>query len=172
VDQHSKYLETGGITVYDQEPFTLSLVGVGLDRVKAVKFTTAKSTYGGNCVGEGSSHISKDFADIDEHSNPGLVQVIVEEGLGYYSENREYYICVATDEKDENGNYGPDAFKHQGTDSTLLIYMNTAFMPVPVMVVLLVVLLGMVSDQRLVSAPGLTTVSPSPVSSPASTWAS
>ena len=37
---HNQYLETGGITVYDNEEFNLVLTGVDLHRIKAIKFTT------------------------------------------------------------------------------------------------------------------------------------
>jgi len=136
---HNQYLETGGITVYDNEEFNLVLTGVDLHRIKAIKFTTANNTHGDDCHGdEGSFHQSQTFKEFQDLENPGLRSVRVP-GLQYFSDQRIYYLCVATD-----GDGGSFTFVHQGgEDATLQIYMDKALLPVWVMICLIAVLLCM-----------------------------
>ena len=153
------------ITVYDSEQFDLVLSGVNLDTVRAVKFTTVNNTFGDNCHGDGAFHTSHTFTDFEEQASPGLRSLAVP-GLKYWADQPIYYICLATEEPDQDGNYD---FYHQGGDNnTLQIKMDKALLPIWVMISLIGVLLCMVSVlTRLPKCPSLTC---SPVSSPASTW--
>ena len=45
---HNQYLESGGITVYDNEAFDLVLTGIDLDMIKAIKFTTVTTVISTN----------------------------------------------------------------------------------------------------------------------------
>merc|ERR1719458_2302096 len=137
---HNQYLDAGGITVFDNEEFNLVLSGLDLQRIKAIKFTTVNNTHGEDCHGEGSFHTSDTFTEFEDLGNPGLRSIRVP-GLQYWSDQRMYFLCVATDEPQDGGSY---TFIHQGgEDKTLQIYMDKAFLPVWVMVCLIAVLLCM-----------------------------
>merc|ERR1719458_1304850 len=137
---HNQYLDAGGITVFDNEEFNLVLSGLDLQRIKAIKFTTVNNTHGEDCHGEGSFHTSDTFTDFEDLGNPGLRSIRVP-GLQYWSDQRMYFLCVATDQPQDGGSY---TFIHQGgEDKTLQIYMDKAFLPVWVMVCLIAVLLCM-----------------------------
>ena len=141
-NSHNKYLATGGITVYHGEVFELVMVGEGLDNIRAVKFTTVNNTYGDSCHGGGSSHTSDTFSEFRELESPGLRAVAVP-GLQYWSDQRVYYLCVATDLPDQAGEY---QFLHQGgEEKSIQIYMDRALLPIWVMICLIVVLLFGVS---------------------------
>ena len=49
---HNQYLESGGITVYDNEAFDLVLTGLDLDMIKAIKFTTVTIVIGTNTLSD------------------------------------------------------------------------------------------------------------------------
>merc|ERR1719458_2497170 len=137
---HNQYLDNGGITVFDNEEFNLVLSGLDLQRIKAIKFTTVNNTHGEDCHGEGSFHTIDTFTEFEDLGNPGLRSIRVP-GLQYWSDQRMYFLCVATDEPQDGGSY---TFIHQGgEDKTLQIYMDKAFLPVWVMVCLIAVLLCM-----------------------------
>ena len=133
-------MNSGGITVYNDEAFELVLVGEGLDDIRAIQFTTLNNTYGDSCHGGGSSHTSDTFAEFRELESPGLRAVMVP-GLQYWSDQRLYYLCVATQRPQDADGF---EFYHQGDDKSLIIYMDKALLPLWVMVILLVFLLCMV----------------------------
>jgi hypothetical protein len=141
-------LDTGGITVYDNEQFELLLSGVELDRIKAIKFTTVNSTHGSDCHGEGSFHTSDTFTDFQDLTSPGLRAVVVPK-LQYWSDQRIYYLCVATQEPDSDGTY---EFVHQGgEDTSMQIFMDKALLPVWTMICLIAALLIMVCWQYFIN---------------------
>ena len=124
--------------MYDNEPFKLVLSGTDLDSIKAIKFTTVNNTHGDDCHGEGSFHTSNTFTEFRSLHSPGL-RVVMVPGLQYWPDQRVYYVCVATEEPDNDGNY---KFVHQGgEDFALQIFMDKALLPVWVMICFIVVLL-------------------------------
>jgi metal transporter CNNM len=132
------YNKDGIITLFEENEVTLHLVGVNMDKISRIKFTTANNTYGGSCGHSSESHFQSQemFVDLDEN-HPGFATVLLpgdpNTGLVYHPEDHIYYICVEEE--------GVDGFFHQGGDQQVQIEMTTSLMPVWMMIVLLVVLL-------------------------------
>ena len=129
------YTEEGIINLFEKTDLILHLVGVNLDRLTSIKFTTANNTYGGSCRGEdGESHFqSEELAMDSSEQQQGFARVFIPGGLEYHSTDQLYYLCVRDP--------GTGEYIHQGTQNQLQIEMSKPLLPVWAMVVLLVVLL-------------------------------
>ena len=129
------YNGDGVLSVFEKHDVILQLVGTNLDQLSTVKFTTANNSYGGSCRGaNGQSHFQSGELPVETTENhPGFATVSIPGGLDYHAEDRVYFVCV----KDpQTGSY-----VHQGPWQQLRVEMNTPFLPLWLMVLLLVVLL-------------------------------
>ena len=108
-----------------------------MDRVTRLKLTTANNTLGGDCRGvSGESHHQSRVFEVTDDSlaRTGFREVRID-GLEYQS-GEAYYICLATDNVD-------DEFQHQGSNKTVSVVVTKLFMPLWIMVIICVVLLCM-----------------------------
>ena len=129
------YTEEGVIKLFEATGLTLHLVGLNMERIRGIKFTTASNMYGGSCRGvDGVSHFQSEELTVNTTSQEaGFATVVIPRGLEYHSSDKRYYLCVR--------DYDSQEYIHQGTSRQLQIIMNRPFLPVWVMVVLLVILL-------------------------------
>ena len=138
------YNEDGVITVLEENEVTLHLVGVNMDKISKIKFTTIKNTYGGPCRDSSEAHFQSQELSVErEENHPGFATVLLP-GLIYHPADYAYYLCV----KEE----GSEQFVHQGGDKQLLIEMTSSLLPVWLMVVLrgvMLVLSGLFSGINL-----------------------
>jgi len=49
----SGYAEDGQLFIYENTPTVINIVGLHLEEIEKIKFTTANNSFGGSCRGEG-----------------------------------------------------------------------------------------------------------------------
>jgi len=129
------YNSMGVISATEKNDIFLNLIGLNLESMSRVKFTTANNTFGGECKGaHGESHFqSGEFITEFQDDRPGFAKVFIPGGLDYHANSPLYYLCV----KDE----ATGEYIHQGPHRQLQIDMQTLFLPVWAMIILCCVLL-------------------------------
>ena len=129
------YNDIGVISVTEKNDIHLHLIGLNLEKMITVKFTTANNTYGGECKGaHGESHFqSGEFTPVYQDDHLGFSKLVIPGGLDYHSNSPLYYLCVKDDDTGE--------YIHQGPHSQLQIEMQTLFMPLWLMIILCCLLL-------------------------------
>eukprot|EP00092_Neocalanus_flemingeri_P017590 GFUD01019031.1.p1 GENE.GFUD01019031.1~~GFUD01019031.1.p1 ORF type:complete len:1105 (+),score=307.53 GFUD01019031.1:114-3428(+) len=134
-----KYNEDGVIMVFEEIEFTLHLVGVNMEKISKIKFTTVKNHYGGPCGDSSEAHFQSQEMPVEMEDPAGFAIVLLpgdaNTGLAYHPADNTYYLCV----KEE----GSEQFVHQGGEHQLQVQVTTSILPVWLMIVLLVVLLAM-----------------------------
>eukprot|EP00092_Neocalanus_flemingeri_P040341 GFUD01043936.1.p1 GENE.GFUD01043936.1~~GFUD01043936.1.p1 ORF type:complete len:964 (-),score=246.05 GFUD01043936.1:104-2995(-) len=136
-DTNSKksYNEEGVISVYEKNDLVLHLVGVQLDQLTKIKFTTANNSFGGSCRGaDGEGHFQSGEMEPEMMELlPGIARLDIPGGLEFHPNDHIYYLCVQDPVSGD--------FIHQGTSQQLQIETKTPFMPVWLMIVFIVICL-------------------------------
>jgi len=135
-DTNSKkgYNEGGVISVYENNPIFLHLVGHNFSNLTKVKFTTANNTYGGSCRGEdGESHFQSDEMVPIVSEDPDFARLEILAGLESHVNDEIYFLCVE-DPVSKN-------FIHQGHSKQLQMELKPQFLPHWLMIVFIFVCL-------------------------------
>jgi len=128
------YNDDGVVSVYENNPIVLHLVGYNLDNLTKVKFTTANNTYGGSCRGsEGEGHFQSGEMEPVISGYPGFAKLEIPAGLESHQTDEIYFLCV----KDPVTN----TFIHQGSSKQLQLEMKSQLLPQWLMIVFIFVCL-------------------------------
>ena len=135
-DTNSKkgYNDAGVVSVYENNPIVLHLVGYNLDNLTKVKFTTANNTYGGSCRGsEGEGHFQTGEMEPVMSGYPGFAKLEIPAGLEFHEKGQIYFLCVEDP--------ATNTFIHQGHSKQLQLEMKSQFLPQWLMIVFIFVCL-------------------------------
>jgi len=135
-DTNSKkgYNDAGVVSVYENNPIVLHLVGYNLDNLTKVKFTTANNTYGGSCRGsEGEGHFQTGEMEPVMSGYPGFAKLEIPAGLEFHEKGQIYFLCVEDP--------ATNTFIHQGHSKQLQLEMKSQFLPQWLMIVFILVCL-------------------------------
>lgn len=129
------YNEDGVVSVYENNPIVLHLVGKNLMNLTKVKFTTASNKYGGSCRGnDGEGHFqSSEMTAIVSEDEDGFAKLNIPEGLVFHDDGAIFFLCIY--DTDSN------TFIHQGTSKQLQLEMKSQLLPFWLMIVLLILCL-------------------------------
>merc|ERR1719312_1784134 len=135
-DTNSKkgYNDAGVVSVYENNPIVLHLVGYNLDNLTKVKFTTANNTYGGSCRGsEGEGHFQTGEMEPVMSGYPGFAKLEIPAGLEFHEKGQIYFLCVEDP--------ATNTFIHQGHSKQLQLEMKSQLLPQWLMIVFIFVCL-------------------------------
>jgi len=129
------YNEVGVISVFEKNDLVLNLVGIHIDQLAKIKFTTANNTFGGSCRGsDGEGHFQSNEMEIEMLEElPGFARLDIPGGLEYHPHDNIFYLCAQDPVSGD--------FIHQGPSQQLQIEMKTPFLPAWLMIVFIVICL-------------------------------
>ena len=79
------YNTNGAVTLLEGNGVTLFMVGVNMDKISRIKFTTANNTYGGACGDSSDAHFqSHEMCVALDETHPGFASVHLSPGLVYH----------------------------------------------------------------------------------------
>jgi len=128
------YNDEGIVSVYEDNPIVLHLVGHNLENLTKIKFTTANNTYGGSCRGsDGESHFQSSEMEPVVGEEPGFARLDIPAGLVFHPDDQIYFLCVQDPVS--------KTFLHQGHSKQLQVEMKTQLLPQWLMIVFIFVCL-------------------------------